>query len=433
MNRVAAWVLGCSVALTVTRPAAAVGGGAAKRLFVMPVKATGLSEVVVASVQDALLTAMSAFPNYKTISRDEVEALARNQADRIALGCSDQSSACLAELGQAGNADALLTAGLGKIGESLVLSLTLIDPKSSQVLGRSTFSADSVARLVEGLKTPLREAFGIGGGKAAVRVASAIPRGAKAAVMPLGASNIEPEVASSLTPVVAQALKSMQGVSVVSQDEIAAMLQFESQKQSLGCDDAGCFAEIGGALGVDYLVLGTVGRIEDTYMVNLKLINIKAAEVQNRVNESFRGRPADLIRAARHAVAVLAGAEVKQPGKLSLDITPDDAAVELNGKKLDGEGRFQLDGLPAGRHAMQVNADGYYGAFLETYVEPNGVNNVLVSLELVPRPWYKSWAVWTAAALVLAGAAAGSYYAVEASRPPETGSVGLSFGREGGQ
>ena len=39
------------------------------------------------------------------------------------------------------------------------------------------------------------------------------------------------------------------------------MLAFEKQRQMLGCADTGCIAEIGGALGVDYIISGKVTRI----------------------------------------------------------------------------------------------------------------------------------------------------------------------------
>ena len=43
--------------------------------------------------------------------------------------------------------------------------------------------------------------------------------------------------------------------------DIQDMLALESEKQLLGCsDDTNCLAEIGGALGVSYLVAGNIGK-----------------------------------------------------------------------------------------------------------------------------------------------------------------------------
>jgi hypothetical protein len=49
-------------------------------------------------------------------------------------------------------------------------------------------------------------------------------------------------------------------------------------------------AEIGGALGVDKVVIGHVGKLGSSYVVTLKLMNIKSATVENRVSETI---PAD--------------------------------------------------------------------------------------------------------------------------------------------
>ena len=51
----------------------------------------------------------------------------------------------------------------------------------------------------------------------------------------------------------------------------------------LGCTDAVCLAEIGGALGVEYLVTGNVGKVGNRFLVNLQLIDIRQIKVVNRV------------------------------------------------------------------------------------------------------------------------------------------------------
>jgi hypothetical protein len=45
------------------------------------------------------------------------------------------------------------------------------------------------------------------------------------------------------------------------------MLALEQAKQSVGCgSDMACLAEIGGALGADYLITGSVLLVGDTYL-----------------------------------------------------------------------------------------------------------------------------------------------------------------------
>src|SRR5512141_2191074 len=63
---------------------------------------------------------------------------------------------------------------------------------------------------------------------------------------------------------------------VIGQDDIAALMGFEKQKDILGCDDASCIASIGGALGVDRIIAVKIARLEADWVVTSKLINIKA-------------------------------------------------------------------------------------------------------------------------------------------------------------
>ena len=62
------------------------------------------------------------------------------------------------------------------------------------------------------------------------------------------------------------------GASVVGRDDIEAIMKLESAKMSVGCDDASCMAELGGALGVDHLIAGAAGKLGSTFLVNMQLL-----------------------------------------------------------------------------------------------------------------------------------------------------------------
>ena len=42
--------------------------------------------------------------------------------------------------------------------------------------------------------------------------------------------------------------------------------------------DTSCLVEIGGALGVDYLVSGSVGKLGDAFVIILKLMDVHEAK-----------------------------------------------------------------------------------------------------------------------------------------------------------
>jgi len=67
--------------------------------------------------------------------------------------------------------------------------------------------------------------------------------------------------------------------SILSGSDMRAMLNLEQQKQALNCDDQSCLAEIGGALGVPYLVHANLGRVGASYLLSIKIMDVNGAKV----------------------------------------------------------------------------------------------------------------------------------------------------------
>jgi TolB-like protein len=96
------------------------------------------------------------------------------------------------------------------------------------------------------------------------------------------------------------------GHDVVSRGDIAAMIGFERQKQVLGCgDETSCLAEIGGALGVEYMLTGQVGQIGSQYRISLLLVDARRVRVAARAAEFCEKNEDALVRAAQGTVAQL--------------------------------------------------------------------------------------------------------------------------------
>ncbi len=89
-------------------------------------------------------------------------------------------------------------------------------------------------------------------------------------------------------------------VSVVSASEIAAMIGLERQKELLGCNDASCLAEIGGALGADLLLTSEVSKIGGQWLVSVSLVEVSKAKVLGRATRDV-ARDVALVSATRDA------------------------------------------------------------------------------------------------------------------------------------
>jgi hypothetical protein len=129
-----------------------------------------------------------------------------------------------------------------------------------------------------------------------VSVTCARPGGArsgkamKIALLPLTVlGGVSKETAQLLGDALAGELRRRPGISVLTQSDVAALLGVEKTRQMLGCTESGCVAEIGGALGADRVVHGSVGRIGESLVVNLSALDPRRAAAAASVSERLRG------------------------------------------------------------------------------------------------------------------------------------------------
>jgi hypothetical protein len=96
--------------------------------------------------------------------------------------------------------------------------------------------------------------------------------------------DVSPRVAQVVSDdVLSEVRRRNPNVSVIGSEEVRALLGAQAEKQRLGCqqgaNDLACMAEIGGALGAEKLVLGSVGQLGDTYLLTVKLVDVRRAKV----------------------------------------------------------------------------------------------------------------------------------------------------------
>lgn len=106
-------------------------------------------------------------------------------------------------------------------------------------------------------------------------IAAATP---SVALQNFNAPGIKPDQVALLTNYFAASLR-REGIKVITNDEIAAVLGLERQRQLLSCTDSSCMTELGAALGVDAVVLGQVGAIGTVTTVLAKVVSTKTSEV----------------------------------------------------------------------------------------------------------------------------------------------------------
>jgi TolB-like protein len=122
-------------------------------------------------------------------------------------------------------------------------------------------------------------------------------------IRPLGTEQVKADLLSEVALTEAAGFDKLE---IIGRSDIASMIGFEQQKKVLGCvEDSSCLAEIGGALGVDYVLIGSLGRLGALYRVDLKVVDTKKARVLGRYGESVTGEEEKLVAAVQKGVRQL--------------------------------------------------------------------------------------------------------------------------------
>jgi TolB-like protein len=377
---------------------------------------------IVRRVSDRLLLQLGKKRGVAAIGQAEMAVLLEHHKDEHDVGSCDGEESCLAEASRAVEADKVISGHLGRWGEGWLVALSLTDAKKAAVERGSSVTAESEAELFAELG-PLLDRL-LGASEDAARFQLPIAGGTKVAVLNLAPYDTSAELADNLTQLLALELRRFEGVAVISRDEIKTMLQYEAEKQVVQCkNDVSCLVEIGGALGVEYLVTGGVGRLEDTFVIHLKLMDVRKAEVANRVSETLIGTERQLAQAVRFATWALLGKPVEGQGTAWLTTDADEAEAAIDGgRPVPLPARLAL---PSGKHALSVIARGYKPRSLEFYVEDGLESKLDAELVELPRPWYREWWPW---AIIGSAVAAGAVTSVLlTTQSPNEGQVDVTI------
>lgn len=115
------------------------------------------------------------------------------------------------------------------------------------------------------------------------------PEALKILVLPMTiTSGLEKEQGTLLDEVFLTSLSGLapEGTSILGASDIETVLEHEKQRFAMGCTTVSCLVEIGNAMGVSHLVSFSVGKIEQDFIINAKVIEV--AEVAVRYRNTYK-------------------------------------------------------------------------------------------------------------------------------------------------
>jgi len=128
----------------------------------------------------------------------------------------------------------------------------------------------------------------------------------KIATLQLEEAGVPEGMAASATVLVpTEVRRARPDAQVISSEDVRSLLSHQKNRLVLGCGaDAACLADLGGALGVDEIVAGRLGRLGSTWVLELRRLDVKQARNLASVTRAV-GSAEALVGAVRSAAGEL--------------------------------------------------------------------------------------------------------------------------------
>ncbi len=122
------------------------------------------------------------------------------------------------------------------------------------------------------------------------------------AILELEADGVTKSEARTLTNKLRGELIKTGRFDVIERSQMKAILDEQGIQQS-GCISEECAIKIGQLIGVKEIIAGSVGKIESTYVISIRMIDVGKGRVVKNVDEEIAGSLTDVLKAGVHNVA----------------------------------------------------------------------------------------------------------------------------------
>jgi hypothetical protein len=133
-------------------------------------------------------------------------------------------------------------------------------------------------------------------------------------VLDLKGSGVDAAQVEPITGFITVSLSDYPAFEVMSGADVRAMVEFEGEKQAMGCsDDTSCLAEVAGAMGARLVFFGTLGKVGSSYTM---VLNLYDSEVGRSAGRTFKRGASldDMINVVPTAVYETVGPFLQKQG-----------------------------------------------------------------------------------------------------------------------
>lgn len=115
------------------------------------------------------------------------------------------------------------------------------------------------------------------------------------AISPLQAKKVDPEEVDLISEALAGELQSTGAFRVMERGQMDRILKEQGVQSSGLCDGNECAVEVGKILGIDKIVVGSVGRIGTLFIINTRLVDVQTGEILASVRRTKDGELKDVL------------------------------------------------------------------------------------------------------------------------------------------
>ncbi len=198
---------------------------------------------------------------------------------------------------------------------------------------------------------------------------------------------------------------------IISASDLKAFLEAAQYQRLLGCKEKVCLREFGSLLATQRMITGSVSKLGERHIVNLRMFDLVNGRVLQRSSQETKADLDTLAAAVRRAVPELFGVV----GRIRIRNQPPGGEVFLDGRRVGPTPVERVSVRRPGKHVVSISGQGITSWEKEVEVEPGAElrlragNLSLVRLEQDARS-RRTWGWSTGGGALVAAAAAGVLY-----------------------
>lgn len=179
----------------------------------------------------------------------------------------------------------------------------------------------------------------------------------RVAVFDFDGKGITADEATTLTERFRSVLIETKKFTMVERQKVNLIME-ELGLQMTGVVSEKSLSEAGAMLGVQRIVTGSIGKIEDTYTVDIRVVDVESAKLLGSLSRNTTGNKENLLALLERMAKNLAGIKVEvQKFSLKVFSSPGSGSIYLDGKYI-GLSPIEIE-VDEGVHEVRVTLDGY--------------------------------------------------------------------------